>query len=69
MESSNTALRGRNDEAAARELRELREDTLKGLEYALSLGPPAPVVALGDDDADNETLRDAIEVLEERWPA
>ena len=35
MESSNIAVRQRNAEAAAKELRELREDTIKGLNFAL----------------------------------
>lgn len=35
MESSNTAIRDRNSNAAAKELRELREDTIKGLNFAL----------------------------------
>ena len=35
MESSNAALRRNNSEAAARELRQLRADTIKGLNFAL----------------------------------
>jgi hypothetical protein len=63
MESSNAALRAKNDAAAARELRELREDTLKGLEYAL--------VTFGGNlnEADRTILIDAKEVLQEVWPA
>lgn len=66
MDSSNTALRRKNDEAAERELRYLRVDTIEGLRYALSLGDDEPEgVALFRA----MTLRDAITVIEERWPA
>jgi len=62
MESSNTALRAKNDAAAARELRELREDTLKGLNYTLDL-----IQDNLDDGA--SILAAAIDIIESRWPA
>jgi hypothetical protein len=63
MESSNAALKAKNDAAAARELRELREDTLKGLEYALSTFRGSM------NEADKSILIDAHDVLRIVWPA
>lgn len=60
MESSNTALRAKNDAAASKELRELRADTLSGLRYARSLI---------EEGSDFWILGDAIDTIERRWPA
>jgi hypothetical protein len=46
MDGDVKALRARNDRAAARELAELRADTVKGLKYALSQGGVDGVLAL-----------------------
>lgn len=46
MESNIEALKRRNDEAAAKELAELRADTIKGLRYAFRLGGVAGVLRL-----------------------
>lgn len=62
MESNITALRRKNDEAAARELRELRADTLEGLKYAIEL-------VRGDAPPAHTTLENAISIIERRWPA
>ncbi len=64
METSNAALRAKNDEAAARELRELREDTLKGLRYTLELVSKRADSVRGNEES---ILHDAIEVITMLW--
>ena len=61
MESNITALRARNNAAAAKELRELRADTLEGLEYALYLAR--------NIDKERTCIRNAIRSIQERWSA
>ena len=83
MESSNTALRRKNDAAAERELRELREDTLKGLDYLRALVNAQCSLAHGRivnnlrpngththfDPSAQDTLDAAIVLLKGRWSA
>ena len=78
MESSNTALRSKNDEAAARELSELRADTIEGLKYALDTltvkaegvnDGRSPFVLAAIETGEKAQLRAALDIIERRWPA
>ena len=57
MESNIAALRGKNDIAAAKELRELRADTIAGLKYLLTFEN-------GDFD---ECIENALAEIERVW--
>ena len=67
MESSNAALRAKNDAAADRELRELREDTLKGLRFTQELVDTS--LETNTSEADSLILSHARTIIERRWPA
>ncbi len=69
MESNIAALRAKNDAEAARQLLLLRADTLEGLRYAHSEIESGEHLLGHNDGRDSQTLRDAIKVIEERWPA
>lgn len=73
METSNTALRAKNDAAAERELRELRADTIEGLKYAIDLvrGELPFIEGFGytPPRSAHTALELAIELIESRWPA